>query len=301
MNLLSNNYYVGGTGRRTCLQAFHEIEEATFVKNMDLSIVNVLSVICDNGGGLASAALLSEESELKVEKGRFYLEADIVNIRTFGECDALKYPVFVDGWIEKTPISLNDDNVYLTSSTLMKHITKLCRLGSTGGGFFRDSLIASRFGNMTDEFPVTMVCRKDVSGIKRAVGCFVNGAPEMIGIDEVCMAVSRMNENIICPYEIREWKLDNKIRSVTLSDFIHTDITVSWSDTGYLSLTVQSGKTVLHPKRAELGKILEKIACEREARTQTMIQTFTLDINALTNTPKKTGNTFAELACTGHK
>lgn len=235
--LLDEEFHDYGKGMAAAKAAFDEIEKATSVKKIDLSVASLLSPVKSAGDFKTFMAVCDGRYELVMdEKTQGIVFAGIRNVEvgTRGE----PRTVLVDGGYVSDKMDLADEYSYVLSDNAIRQMSSYIHADPKGQSLMRDLFLSERIAALPDEYPVNLVCREK-DGIKVAVAMSVESHTwptfdEII--DEVCGISDKLKQDFkVAAYDITQkrrkisFKGGGSVLTFQLTDTDTRNLRVSWN------------------------------------------------------------------------
>lgn len=255
-SMLSDDFRLKGSDRFSAVRAFRFVEERTKEEDIDLSIITVLSPVCENTkNNTLITADLSDEPELMYEQGKIGINATAVIVHLPEDCDVdQQYPILVAGgsrFSNGSELNATDTDVFLMTPFAMKTMAQMLQVGMTGGGYLRDRAIAEKVSQIQKRRNARIVYREE-GGLKKVAACIAAGEESgSLTFDELTYMVRHASS----AFQISHWEINQKFRTISFSN--GTDVLeVKWSDTTFCSIKVKYHGQEYHPSRQEMKDLV---------------------------------------------
>lgn len=242
-NLLREDFHDTGRGMAAAKAAFSEIENATHVAKIDLSLASFLTPWKQEDGFVEATVFNGKQTILGGNKG---IETDGIYNATVSLPNGYANEVntiLMDGGITQYAFSLSDPYAYVMNSNAFYQLSQILKLGYTAKmqDVIRDYAVSSECALLRDEYMINVVYREQ-NGVKQIAGIFVN-EKTWPTLDELIDAASRIGEKIDKDFKIAGFDIKQKKRSINMTCDDGPGLTFTLSDCESRNVKAIYGKT----------------------------------------------------------
>lgn len=215
----------------TAKAAFSEIENATKVAKIDISIAAFLSPWRQTNGHVMTSFLDGEPLYELGPRGIVTKKLRTVQLDVPTAFEGIVNSVLVDGGEIEDIDRLDNENLYLMNSNAFFCLSQLLKLGYTNTGterLIRDQAFASECANTMDEMPLNVIYREK-DGVKKAFAMFAN-EKTWPTLDEIIEAMDEVSRKTGSDFRVEAWDITQKKRYVTFRDENQKRLTITLTD-----------------------------------------------------------------------
>lgn len=225
-------YHDFGSGMAAAKAAFSEIENATKIANIDVSIAGFLSPWKQDGKTVMASYLNGDPIFDIGPNGMVPREIRNIIIDIPVVFEGVVGSVLVDGCGTPDHSSLDNPDYYMMSTNAMAGLGKILTLGYSNKGMqrmIRDHSFASECAHFNEEKNISLVYREK-AGIKKAFGVF-SGERKWPLFDEILEMAEVMSDESGRDFMVGPFDITQRGRRVSfISDDDDLRLTVSFAD-----------------------------------------------------------------------
>jgi hypothetical protein len=146
--------------------------------------------------------------------------------------------LLVNSCLESNRVNGEEEDVYFMAPFMYRQILKYACLNAAQPGFMRDYAAAKFCGGLMKEKKLYMRYRMDGNRKKAMIVYVEKKAAKELFFDEVLSAVRDVNCGSADRYEIRQWEITQRSRSVLFANSADS-FKITWSDADFQKITIE--------------------------------------------------------------